>query len=127
MLRFATSYILIALVLICPQLCWGEPVDGPGDEVGCCCAEHHDRSSGETPDSPERTDADCLCQRAIMDGVRLSELDSLTPIAVAWLISDAIVPSKTLALADYSSESPHQFPPFCSGRDVCVLTCALLL
>jgi hypothetical protein len=32
-----------------------------------------------------------------------------------------------LSLTAVSFESPHQFPPFSSGRDVCALTCTLQL
>ena len=129
MLRIANSYFLIAIVLICPQLCWGEAVGaagGTGDAGGCCCAEHHDRSGGETPQSSDENGTDCLCQGAIMDGVRSTEFESLVPL-VAPFVDDAILCSAALSLADASSEPPHHFPPLSTGRDICVLTCALLL
>lgn len=130
MQRIAVTYLLIAIVLMSPQLCLGEAAGvtgAPSEAGGCSCAEHKDHSGGETPQPSDENEPDCLCRGAIMDGVRSTELDSSTPLAVEWLIDDAILSSMALSLADSASEPPHQFPPFSTGRDVCVLTCALLL
>ena len=128
--RFTTSYLLITLVLNCPYLCLGEAVGATGAAFqpgGCSCGEHNNPSGGETPQPSDENEPDCLCQGAIIDCVRSVELDSSLSLAIDWLIDDAILSSTTLTLADTSSEPPHHFPPFSIGRDVCVLTCALLL
>ena len=127
MLRIATPQLLIMLVLICPQLCRGKAVVAPCEAHGCCCAERSDSSGNETPAPSDESEPDCLCQGAIMDNVRSTELDLPTPLAVNWRIDDPILSSSALFLAEMSLEPPHQFPPFSSGRDVCVLACALLL
>ena len=64
MLRITTSYLLIAIVLISPQLCLGEAVGATGapcEAGGCHCAEHHDHSGGETPQPSDENEPDCLC------------------------------------------------------------------
>jgi len=130
MLRIATSHLLIAVVLMSPYLCLGEAagaVSVPHQGGGCSCAKHNHQSDGEAPQPSDENEPDCLCRGAIMDGARSTELDSSAPLAVDWLIDDAILSSMAHSLADSSSEPPHQFPPFSTGRDVCVLTCALLL
>lgn len=130
MLRITTSYLLICIVLISPQLCLGESASAIGVPCaagGCSCGEHPGHSSDETPRPSDENEPDCLCRGAIVDGARSTESDWSLQLAVDWLIDDAILSTAALSLADSCSEPPHQFPPFSTGRDVCVLTCALLL
>lgn len=129
MLRIATSYILIVIVLTSPPLCLGEAASAMGarnDAGGCSCASHRDHSSGENPEPSDESEPDCLCQGAIVD-VRGTELDLPATIVVDWLISDIDLSSTALSLSETSSGPPHQFPPLSTGRDVCILSCALLL
>ncbi|REJ65704.1 MAG: hypothetical protein DWQ31_17355 [Planctomycetota bacterium] len=130
MLRIATSHLLFAIVLMSPYLCLGEAagaISAPHQGGGCSCAKHNHESGGETPQPSDENEPDCLCRGAIMDGVRSTELDSSMPLTVVWLIDDAVLAPTAISLADTSSEPPHQFPPFSTGWDICVLTCALLL
>ena len=130
MLRFLTSYLLIAIVLICPQICLGGITGSTGTSCragGCCCTDHDDPSGEQTPQRSDESTPDCLCRGAIMDGVRMTELDSATPLAIGWLFDDAILSSIAHSWAVTSSEPPDRFPRLSTGRDICVLTCALLL
>ena len=129
MIRLATTYLLIAVVLACPYQCLGEPVreaSAPGQKSTCCCDDQHHSPGEETPQSPNECDEHCLCQGAIFDGSRMADDDLISSIAMQCVLeftSPAIQPS----LVALSFESPHQFPPFSTGRDVCALTCTLLL
>lgn len=130
MLRITTSHLLIAIVLTCPYLCLGEVASASGESCqagSCSCAKHQDQATGETPQPFHENESDCLCRGAITGGVRPAELDFSAPLAIDWLSDDAICSFAALSLADTSSEPPHQFPPFSTGRDICVLACALLL
>ncbi len=59
--------------------------------------------------------------------VRVTELDLPGTSVADWLINDVDLSSTALSLSETSSGPPHQFPPLSTGRDVCMLTCALLL
>ena len=103
MLRISTTYLLIAIVLIAPQLCLGDVGDAVDAGGSCCCAKHHDCSGGETPQSPEENEPDCLCKGAVMDNVRSTGLELSALPAVDRLIDDAIQSPTALSLADTSS------------------------
>lgn len=130
MLRTATSHLLIAIVLVCPYLCLGEAV---GEIIvtchGCGSECFHDQCqpNDETPDAPSRSDSDCLCHGAITDGVRSVEFDLDLSLNIDWIGGTTLTPAIPTLFADTSLEPPHHFPPFSTGWDVCVLTCALLL
>lgn len=129
MLRPATTHLLIALVLICPYLCLGEAVGGlvaPCQTHVCSCNQQEDSSSDKTPESPNDSDPDCLCHGAIFDASRSADDELASSVAMCWLLEVASAPTN-LSLAAVSFESPHQFPPFSTGRDVCMLTCTLQL
>lgn len=128
MLRITTSYLLISIVLMGPHLCLGQAAGvGTCCEVGtCCCGGGHERSGGE-PQHSDENKPDCLCRGAILDVVQSAEPEGPTRLAVDWLIDDEVFSAPALALVDSCSEPPHHFPPFSTGRDVCVLSCALLL
>ena len=133
MFRLATTYLLIAVVLICPYLCLGEAAYGAGvssHECGCCCDEQQDQDSShdQTPESPTERDEDCLCHGAIFGASRTAADELTAPAAMSMHWVQEIASSTTnLSLAAVSFESPHQFPPFSTGRDVCALTCTLQL
>ncbi len=131
MFRLATTYLLIAVVLICPYLCLGEAVHGvvvSCHDSACCCDKPQDSSHDQTPESPTERDEDCLCHGAIFGASRTADDELTAPAAMSmhWVLE--IASSTTnLSLAAVSFESPHQFPPFSTGRDVCALTCTLQL
>lgn len=130
MLRTVFIYLLIAEVLCCPYLCLGEAVDEsvvPYRIGGHCCSEKHAEPGSQPPQLPHDGGHDCLCQRAIVDGIRPLELDLVTPPAITWSTGDTLPFSLALSCADASSEPPHHFPPFTSGRDICTLRCLLLI
>jgi hypothetical protein len=129
MLRPATIHLLIALVLICPYMCLGEAVSGlvaPLQTHVCSCNHQDDSSSDKTPDSPNDSDPDCLCHGAIFDASGSADDELASTAAVYWLLEVASFPTN-LSLAAVAFEPPHQFPPFSTGRDVCMLTCTLQL
>jgi hypothetical protein len=92
-----------------------------------CRTEHCDHSGGEAPRPCDENKPDCLCRGAIMEVVRPTEPDWTAPLAVDGLLGDANPSTTALSRSVRSSEPCHQFPLMSAGRDVCVLTCALLL
>lgn len=129
MLKPVTTLSLIALVLICPYLCLGEAVgvvEEPLPASTCCCHDQDEHASDKSPESPCDGDSDCLCQGAVFERSRTVDDELMSSPAISWLL--AVTSSSTnLSLAAVSFESPHQFPPFSTGRDVCTLTCTLQL
>jgi hypothetical protein len=127
--------VLIFVVLICPYLCPGDtlgsgsaPVATGSIQAGCRCCSGQQQSEGETPSSPADQDADCLCRGAIMDGqLRSVELDPPHSSMYGLLVDDATLSLIGHSLATFSLEPPRHFPPFSTGWDVRVLTCALIL
>jgi hypothetical protein len=129
MIRLATTYLLMAVVLICPYMCLGEAVHGavaPCQKAACCGEDQDDSSSDRMPESPTERDKDCLCHGAIFDASRSADDELTWPATMQWLLEVASTPTN-LSLAAVSFELPHQFPPFSTGRDVCALTCTLQL
>lgn len=129
MLRPATTLLLITLVLICPYMCLGEAVGqavAPCQTSTCRCNDQEESSNDKTPESPSDSDSDCLCHGAIFDGSRIADDELVSSPAINWLLVVASSPTN-LSSAAVAFESPHQFPPFSSGRDVCMLTCTLQL
>lgn len=129
MIRLATNYLLIAVVLTCPYQCLGEEVHettAPGQRSTCCCGDQDQSTGDETPQAPNERDEDCLCRGAIFDASRVADDDLNTPMAMPGTL-EVTSPANQPSLAALSFESPHQFPPFSTGRDVCALTCTLQL
>lgn len=94
----------------------------------CSCLQEQEQPGGETPESPVDDDPDCLCRGAIMGGeLRTAERELATSFIINRLIDNAVLSSIDPSLASISLGTPHHFLPFSTGRDVCVLTCALLL
>lgn len=127
MQRTATSYLLIAIVLICPYFCLGDGCDVIGvssEPCGCSCV--NDRDCPNDDQQPcQGGDSDCLCRGAITDSVRTTDCDFALPVTVYWLVD--VEPADEIMLAAVAAEPPHQFPPFSTGRDVCALICSRLL
>lgn len=130
MLRTTIACALIAVVLICPYLCLGKAVEATvahSAAVGCFCCNPPAESGGQSPQSPDANDPNCLCHGAIMDGIRAAELDLAAPMAIDWHIVDVLSSSADASAADISCEASCHFPQLCSGREICSLICALLL
>ena len=128
MIRTSVTCLLIAVVLTCPYFCLGEAVGevlAPG--YGCGCFHNQCQPSDKTPDAPSQNDSDCFCQGAISDGVRSVEFDLELSLHVDWIDGTMLTAATPASFVDASAEPPHHFPPFSTGRDVCALTCALLL
>lgn len=120
------AHLIIAVVLACPYFCMGH-VSGSTSaicETGCGCS-HSQSQDGEPADHAP----DCLCQGAVVDGeVRTVDFESAAPLSVNWLITDlAFLGPRCSVHSCISFESPHSFPPFSTGRDVCALTCTFLI
>lgn len=128
MLRTTLPHLLILIVLICPYLCLGEEAgeDGAACATICSCASERDSSRHESPGPPLDYDPTCLCHGAIVVQLTTVEVDHSNPL-LDWHGDTTVALAKCPILASVSFESPHQFPPFSSGRDVCALTCAFLL
>lgn len=129
MLQTVTANLAIVLLLACPYLCMGEAV-GACLELcqadACCCPQDGGTSDHQTPSSPDGNDPDCLCRGAVVDSVRSTELHDSAPPTINWPIGDVRLTTINVSSATIPFESPHHFPPFSTGRDVCALTCALL-
>ena len=130
-MRKNTPQLLIAILLACPYFCLGEMAGGMNAlHDSCCysCSGHPSPSSGETPDSPDESQPDCLCHGAITGGARTTQVDFMAPLTISgWLLDAASSASAGPSWATLSFKLPHQFLPFSTGRDVCALTGALLL
>jgi hypothetical protein len=131
MLQPAISYVLIAVVLICPYACLGDEAGWESSFCsidGCCCSHEPAPPGGETPTSPEDEDSNCLCHGAIFDSqLRTTDLDQANPQWFYRLGNGATLSAVGSSLVSISFEPPHQFPPFSTGWDVCRLTCTLVL
>jgi len=71
-----------------------------------------------------------MCRGASIDSLRTAEVGFSSPLTINRLFEGASLSATNfsfLSLAAIAFESPCQFPPLSSGRDVCVLTCTLLL
>jgi len=79
------------------------------------------------PQLPDSDGDDCFCQGAIIDHVRAVDPNEQHMLATGWLDIGPRTTSIGMSTADISSEPPHHFPPFSTGRDICALTSALLL
>jgi len=124
------AYLLIVVVLRCPYCCLGEAAGAPvahSPTDGCSYSLEHDSSDGHTPSLPCNCDHDCFCHGAIVDCLRLAELDGPTSLSAHWLCKGEELFSTNLAWATPSFEPFHHFPSRSTGRDVCALKRALLL
>lgn len=129
MLRSCVTQLLVVLVVICPYFCLGEAAEVPGAQSvssTCCCKRGPTDGDHESPHPQDRDESDCLCHGAIADGVKVEAAECDTELFVTDLLdlsSDVVrsQPSYDLLLG------VCHFPPFSTGRDVCALTCALLL
>ncbi len=122
------AHLIIAVVLACPYFCMGH-VSGSTSaicETGCGCS--HSQSQ-ENPGEPVDHAPDCLCQGAVVDGeVRSADFEFSVPLSVNWLVTDITFLGPRCSVPScIAFESPHSFPPFSSGRDVCALTCTFLI
>jgi len=131
MLHTAIAYALIVVVLICPYSCLGDEagLESSSCSIDCCsCSHQTEWPDGETPTSPADQDSDCLCHGAITDSqLKTAELDQANPQWFYRLDDGAALSAVGSFLVSISFEPPHQFPPFSTGRDVCMLTCTLVL
>ena len=120
------AHLIIAVVLACPYFCMGH-VSGSTSaicETGCGCS--HSQSQDGEPADPA---PDCLCQGAVVDGeVRSTDIELSVPHSVNGLACDIALVGRTCSVSSrIAFESPHSFPPFSTGRDVCALTCTFLI
>jgi hypothetical protein len=126
--RLRIAHIVIAVVLACPYLCMGEMSGSPFATCarGCDCSQNEPEP--ESPGTPADHDPDCLCHGAVVDGgLRTANLDSATLLTLSGLVAETKLGSAGAVHTSIAFEPPHHFPPFSTGRDVCALTCTLLL
>ena len=130
MTRTIVTYLLIAVVLICPYCCLGKDArqsTSHSPPVSCSCCSKPAPSDDQAPRSPDEGDPDCLCHGAIMNGSKaLCSEATADEIVISLLDLDDDGLSCSL-LATLGSTLPSHFPPFSTGRGICALTCALLL
>ena len=120
--------LIIVVVLACPYFCMGH-VSGSTSaicESGCGCS--HSQSQ-DNPGEPADQTPDCLCQGAVVDGdVRAADLELAVPLSINGLACDVDFVGRMCSVSSrIAFESPHSFPPFSTGRDVCALTCTFLI
>ena len=131
------AVLLIALLIGCPFVCLAQA--GPigcacpgedqrqccGDE-GCCPHELADRDA-PTDDSPSYPDPDCACRGALLEQSTVERPESGAEETIVLLLDlGDDTHSQSLPAALGSPHSSH-FSLLATGRDICVLTCALLL
>ena len=128
MTQMRIAHIIIAVVLACPYLCMGESSGSASAmcETGCGCSQN--QPEPESPGEPADHDPDCLCRGAVVDGeVRTDDFDLSSPQTISCRVIDTPSVSTDSGLTSLSFEPSNHFPPFCTGKDVCVLTCTLLI
>ena len=122
------AHLIIAVVLACPYLCMGHVFGSTSTicETGCGCSHTQPQ---ENPTEPAEHAHDCLCQGAVVDGeLRSVDFEFSAPLSIDCLVADvAFSIPKGAMYSNIGFESPHSFPPFSTGRDVCALTCTLLI
>ena len=130
MRHIALNYVLVVALLACPYLCMGAEagLDCEMPFASCCACSHAPAPSDrDLPGSPVEYNSNCLCNGAVIDGdVRSAGTDVAVPSPIEWQLNDSTLLSCDACAASISFERSHQFPPS-TGRDVCALTCALLL
>lgn len=122
------AHLIIVVVLACPYFCMGHVAGSTSAicESGCGCS--HGQSQ-DSPGEPADPAPDCLCQGAVVDGeVRSTDIELSVPHSVNGLACDIALVGRTCSVSSrIAFESPHSFPPFSTGRDVCALTCTFLI
>ena len=129
MIRLATIYLLIVVLLSCPYQCLGKIVRegrAPCQKSAMCCRDQDQSPDDKTPPSPNERGDNCLCHGAVFDGSWMADDELTSPVVMHWVL-EVTSPTIPRSLVAVSFESPQQFPPFSTGRDVCALTCTLQL
>jgi hypothetical protein len=142
-MRAPVAYLLIALMLACPYLCMGGECFPAGDvgegvtrstPAACCrscCDQQLPQSDDQSPDPAHEGNSDCLCHGAIYESRAKSPGCGDHDLFACWVSTtgpqsaDACILSPA-AHHDHAPLSQH-FPPLITARDLCALTCALLL
>ena len=130
MRRTFTAPVLVILVLVCPYLCLGASTNdraGRTSVVGCSCCKTPVDENKTAPRAPDRSDSDCLCRGAVFNIAKMKidyghDESLVTMRVVAWS-------EETGAWSHTAYDFSHacHFPPGSNGREVCALTCSLLL
>lgn len=132
-MRATVSYLLIAGVLFCPYSCMGEQPEAdaaPAAEAGClCCHEPQDDSANEVPRLPDESDPDCLCHGAVFQSRVECEQSVADDVAYfsCTTLNDRLSNFSGSLFFGCDFSLPCHFPPLSTGRDICALTCALLI
>ena len=129
MIRAILTLLQIAIVLICPFQCCCQTGDGatPCCRVGGCCVnEQSNLPNDDAPDLPKGKGHDCFCQGAIVVDSRVAERELDGVQGIFWL-NDVTACAFHPSLAIVSLDAGHQCPPFVTGRDICAMTCTLLI
>ena len=125
--RRIITFLLIAVLLICPYLCLGEAVGAtaaPLYTASCSCCGTPTESGDKAPERPAEDEPDCLCHGAIVDVSRV-EIGAVN--AGEFVMACGVDPHSCSPVSVLDSRLFFsQFPPFYSGRDLCIW-CALLL
>jgi len=146
MVKVVQTLLLIACLLACPLRCM-RTLDGheiasaqfaqEKEKTHSCCGHSANRqqippSCGDSDQPDGSTDygcTDCLCQGAWFDDARVELADA----RVEWVSHNFQGTESSLAaLVDSScvasdSKQGRHFPWLDSGREICALTCSLLL
>ena len=130
MLRFKITYLLIAALLICPYCCLGEEANDAVEKsltAGCFCCDKPSDTDRKSPQTPVKEEHDCLCHGAIIGNSKVESFDGPFDL---FVLAPSVLNANATCIAQISdvgiSHACH-FPPVVKGRDICVLTCALLL
>ena len=126
--RAFIAHLLMLVVLFCPYFCMGaEAESATTHRASSRCASCDEPTSGDNEAPQQREeDSDCLCQGALLDNAKVEASETGIEFFVAALVDVNAEVVAAYVSADLSRHVCH-FPPFSTGRDVCALTCALLL
>ena len=140
MMQVAHVFLLIVCLLWCPMRCLGalskECAQVSQKNAYSCCRHCDEQQRPTTPFGDDRqpdNPADdcgcgsCLCHGAVVAGVTIDVVDSDVFSYVTPLLKVDARAHFSLLLTASHSQHPCHFPPLASGREICALTCVLLL
>ena len=126
-MNLRVACLMIAVVVMCPHLCMGElSVSTSMCQTICGCSQNE--TGPADPGAPADHNHDCLCDGAVANGeVRTDDCDLRAPQAFSYecIVTPSVYTDSRLTFISF--ERSHHFPPLATGRDVCALTCTLLI
>ena len=130
MRRTAVPYLLTIVLLACPHFCLGKSASEVGVRpatTGCPYDCGHQEPIDTPADTPDSGDPDCLCRGAVLPDAKVEAANADLAHWCPLLVAPKCGAASDVHLASSDPPFPSHSPAIMTGRDVCVLTCAMLL